>query len=190
MNGSKSKALLRKDLKDRLRIFTQEASLRIGAETLIVEHLFGLISGAGVVAGFNSLSDEPDLSRLYTTLPNSLAFPKLVDMSSDMQFTRVENYTSEVWGVSSLGFRHPSSHEEVPSDQIQYMLIPGIGFSKFGERLGRGKGFYDRYLQNFKGLKIGVCFDCQWSEAHLPTDSWDIKMDYIVTENKCVEIEE
>ncbi len=191
MGGSTSKTFLRKDLKDRLRVFTQVPTLKSAADAAIVSKVKSLITNStGIVAGFNSLSDEPDLSLLYTSLANPIVFPKLSETDSSLiQFTRVENYISEKWEVSSLGFKHPSSVQAVGADEITFMLVPGLGFSSRGERLGRGKGFYDRYLQNFKGLKVGVCFDCQWNEGHLPTDSWDIGMDYIVTETKCVKIE-
>lgn len=61
------------------------------------------------------------------------------------------------------------------------LIIPGLGFTPKGERLGRGKGYFDRYLENFKGLKIGLCFKVQLMDE-LPTDPHDQKMDWIVTE--------
>lgn len=197
-----TKALARKEFKERTRVFVQSPTLRAAAESCIVASVQTVIStltesvsttSAGsvpVIAGFNALSDEPDLSSFYHSASYALVFPKLVAMpdSEVMEFTPVENYAAEKWDVSSLGFRHPSSVETVPADAIHVMLIPGLGFSAQGERLGRGKGFYDRYLNNYKGFKIGVCFDCQMSETSLPTDSWDIKMDYIITETKRIDL--
>ena len=192
-----TKASVRKELKERVRLFVQVPTLRAAAEAGVVSSLQNLISNLTVseiaaasgassvcVSGFNALSDEPDLSSFYHSTSLSLVFPKLTSVDGVMEFTSVANYSSEKWEVSSLGFSHPTSVEVVPAASIQLMLIPGIGFSSSGDRLGRGKGFYDRYLQNFKGLKVGVCFDCQLSEASLPTDGWDIKMDYIITETK------
>lgn len=198
-----TKALARKELKERTRLFVQSPTLRAAAESRIVAAVQTVISTmtasdtdsaadtvSVAVAGFNALSDEPDLSLFYHSTSYSLVFPKLVAMpdSEVMEFTPVQNYSAEKWDVSSLGFRHPSSVEIAPADAIHVMLIPGLGFSAQGERLGRGKGFYDRYLNNYKGFKIGVCFDCQLSEVSLPTDSWDIKMDYIITETKCIDL--
>lgn len=193
-----SKADVRRELKERARVFFQVPTLRAAAQERIVSTVQTLIStltasdtASATIAGFNALSDEPDLSSFYHSTKCSLAFPKLVATSDAevMQFTAVKNYSAEKWDVSHLGFKHPTSIEVMPVDQIQFMLIPGLGFSAHGERLGRGKGFYDRYLSNYKGLKIGVCFDCQWSEVNLPTDSWDIKMDYIITETKCIKVQ-
>lgn len=194
-----TKGLVRKEFRERARLFVQSPALRSAADGLIVSRVRELVASLSpsssaaqslVVAGFNALSDEVDLSSFYHSTSHSLVFPRLLAFgdASDMEFTSVENYSAEKWEVSSLGFRHPSSVDVVPADAIQFMLIPGVAFSSVGERLGRGKGFYDRYLKNYKGFKIGVCFDCQISEVPLPTDSWDIKMDYIITETKCIDV--
>ena len=66
---------------------------------------------------------------------------------------------------------------------MDLILIPGLGFDKKGNRLGRGKGFYDDLLKNFKGTKIGVCHHFQLINE-IPIESWDIKMNYICTEKK------
>lgn len=67
------------------------------------------------------------------------------------------------------------------------LIIPALGWGIKGERLGRGGGFYDRYLSDFKGLKIGVGFEKQIIEQ-IPMDEHDIYMDLIVTENTIYKI--
>lgn len=67
------------------------------------------------------------------------------------------------------------------------LLIPGLGFSKTGDRLGRGKGYFDRYLENYNGLKIGLCFKVQLTDV-IPQDPHDIKMDWIVTEEGIIKL--
>ncbi|MBL7543472.1 MAG: 5-formyltetrahydrofolate cyclo-ligase [Bdellovibrionaceae bacterium] len=186
------KAEARKELKAKLKVFTSDTSFKASAEGRIVSQIKSLIVNSGaVVAGFVGMSSEPDLSALYSLSSYSFVFPKLISLGSgdEIQFMPVREYLSEPWNVSPLGFKHPSSNSVVPAEDIDVMLVPGLGFSAFGDRLGRGKGFYDRYLSRFNGLKIGICFDCQWTEQPLPTESWDIRMNYIITENRCVEIE-
>jgi 5-formyltetrahydrofolate cyclo-ligase len=65
------------------------------------------------------------------------------------------------------------------------ILIPGLVFTERGERLGRGKGFYDRYLSHYLGIKIGICFSEQL-EATLPSEKHDVTLDYIVTDRKII----
>lgn len=64
--------------------------------------------------------------------------------------------------------------------KIEVAVIPGMSFDKAGNRLGRGKGYYDRLLRKMPHLyKIGICFDFQKSDC-VPTEPTDIKMDIIV----------
>ena len=66
-------------------------------------------------------------------------------------------------------------------NNIELILVPGLAFDLLGGRLGYGKGFYDRFLEKTKAIKIGVSFQCQIYEK-LPLEKHDIKMNYILTE--------
>ena len=63
--------------------------------------------------------------------------------------------------------------------QIDLALIPGLAFDAQGHRLGRGKGYYDRFLAAFTGTTIGVCFDFQ-KVAEVPVDAHDIAVNRVV----------
>lgn len=193
LSGTNIKEDFRSYLKARLRLFTENAQNKLAAEAKIISQLESLLLSiksdpAKAIAGFNSLREEPNLSDWYSSQSGPLAFPKV--LSQAMEFVIVKNYKQIIWDLSPMGFRCPALGNPIRSDQIQAILVPGLGFSMFGERLGRGKGFYDKYLADFKGLKIGICFDCQWTEDHLPTDDWDIEMNYIITESKCIEVKD
>ena len=73
----------------------------------------------------------------------------------------------------------------IPLDDLDLVLVPGVAFNLGGHRLGRGKGFYDRLLQNFSGKKIGVAFDEQIVDA-LPVEENDVRMDLILTPSRCL----
>lgn len=64
-------------------------------------------------------------------------------------------------------------------DQIDLILVPGVGFNKKGIRLGRGKGYYDRFLPKLNAPKFGICYPCQIIED-IPTDKWDIPVDRVI----------
>lgn len=73
------------------------------------------------------------------------------------------------------------NYDEYKKDDI-LMLIPGVAFSKDGSRLGYGKGYYDYYLKDKPEIfKVGICFSMQITDS-LPTDSNDVLMDLVVTE--------
>lgn len=85
--------------------------------------------------------------------------------------------------VSTFNVPEPIGNE-IPADpkEIQVAVIPLIGFDKHGNRLGYGAGYYDRFLEKYPWLmKIGIGFACQETDA-VPTNRFDITMDYIVTE--------
>lgn len=87
------------------------------------------------------------------------------------------------FGSKILGPKE-NCEEVVPS----ILLIPGIAFNLKGERLGRGKGYFDRYLEGFRGLKVGIAFEIQLSEK-IPTDKNDQKLDWLITEKNIYKIE-
>lgn len=62
---------------------------------------------------------------------------------------------------------------------VDVALIPGVGFSPEGHRLGRGKGYYDRYLPSVDAFRIGVAFREQ-VVPDIPCDEWDVIMDIVI----------
>jgi 5-formyltetrahydrofolate cyclo-ligase len=71
----------------------------------------------------------------------------------------------------------------VPLNQLDLILVPGVGFDLSGRRLGRGKGYYDRLLTGVRGAKCGLAFEKQIVMA-IPAEPHDITLDYIVTPNR------
>jgi len=67
------------------------------------------------------------------------------------------------------------------------IIVPGVGFDPQGNRLGRGRGFYDRLLVDVNGIKCGIAFDRQVTES-IPTETHDARMDYIITPSRCLDI--
>ncbi len=75
-------------------------------------------------------------------------------------------------------------------EEIDLCIIPGIAFDKKGNRLGFGAGYYDRYLPrvNQKAKRIALAYECQLYDGTLPTDAYDLPMQYILTEKKMYQI--
>ncbi len=73
---------------------------------------------------------------------------------------------------------------KIPVTDTQVFLIPGLGFTKEGIRLGRGKGLYDKLLSKYStALKIGICANKNLLDE-IPMEEHDILMDYVLTENE------
>lgn len=84
----------------------------------------------------------------------------------------------------SHGIMEPDSLIDF-NGEVELGIIPGIAFDEHKNRLGRGKGYYDRFFSNNQSLKIGVCFDFQLLET-LPVLLHDVKMDKIVSPTRIV----
>ncbi len=69
--------------------------------------------------------------------------------------------------------------------RLDMIIVPGIGFDASGNRLGRGKGYYDRYLAMTDALKIGLAYDFQIADR-IPSEDNDIPVDIIITESRVV----
>ena len=74
--------------------------------------------------------------------------------------------------------------EVLAPDELDLVVVPLAAFGADCRRLGRGKGFYDRFLTRVKSgcLKVGLAFECQKSEE-LPEEGHDVKLDMVLTEN-------
>ena len=79
------------------------------------------------------------------------------------------------------GYAIPEPVGELFTDwgTIDLILVPGVAFDKSGNRLGRGKGYYDKVLKQTGAYKLGVCFDFQLVER-VPVEPHDVKMDRVV----------
>ncbi len=78
---------------------------------------------------------------------------------------------------------HPSK-TGTKNSPVDVILVPGVVFGRNGERMGYGKGYYDRFLEeNTQLLKIGICFELQMQPS-LPQHPWDVAMDLICTEHQ------
>ena len=69
----------------------------------------------------------------------------------------------------------------IPPDQIDLVLVPGLAFDRSGGRLGRGGGYYDRWLAGFSGITAALCRDGLLMEA-IPRLPHDLGVDLVITE--------
>jgi 5-formyltetrahydrofolate cyclo-ligase len=81
------------------------------------------------------------------------------------------------------GVREPLAGQPIPLEFIDLVLVPGLGFGPRGQRVGRGGGFYDRFLgqSSFQGVTCGVAFECQVLDD-LPMLPHDVALDMLVTD--------
>lgn len=103
---------------------------------------------------------------------------------SHYRIESLEELTINKWGVSE-----PESKQKkrVETGDLDLIIVPMVAGDTHNNRLGYGKGYYDRFLSGISATKTGVLFDVQLYENRLPTDKFDVQMDMIITESALVE---
>ncbi len=181
MNLSKSEA--RKSLKAKIAEFTPDIRLKKSRD--VSRNILGFLnsqnySSKGIIGGFAPMHDEVEWLLELDEFADRLAFPGTDENGAMIFFqTRFDDLiATRVFGVT---IKSPKTEASIVVPDL--LLVPGLGFSRKGERLGRGKGFYDKYLENFNGLKIGICTSEQILNE-IPTEDHDIKMDGLITDSE------
>lgn len=131
-----------------------------------------------------AIRNEPDLSFLMEEalrLGKKVFLPKV--QREDIFFYEIQDLKDCEIGAFSI--MEPKMQEMYKEDDASSLvLVPGIAFSTSGERIGFGKGFYDRFLGRHKNLmKIGICYD-SFISYKWKADTYDERMNLIVTDKK------
>lgn len=84
--------------------------------------------------------------------------------------------------LGAFHIEEPTGTNVIDSEDIELIVVPGVAYDKKGNRLGRGKGFYDRLLKTTGATKIGVGYEFQMIDE-IPTEPHDVKMNIIITQN-------
>jgi 5-formyltetrahydrofolate cyclo-ligase len=138
---------------------------------------------AGKVLAFMALEHEPDLTGLlhkYVGAGKTLALPRFDSAVGSYGAVRVTDPASQLV-PGKYGVLEPNADcSLLPLNELDLALVPGIGFSLNGCRLGRGKGYFDRMLCEVRGWICGVAFDWQVT-VEIPSEQHDIHVNSIVT---------
>jgi 5-formyltetrahydrofolate cyclo-ligase len=142
-------------------------------------------SAAHTIGIYAAQSSEPDLSGLLADSGKRFCFPRV--SGDEMAFHQCQTMDFLKLGPWKLLEPDPALCPVIPAPEIDLILIPGMAFTRGGGRLGRGGGFYDRFLTGVKphAIKVGVCFQVQLVDA-LPLEAHDHEVDRVVTEEQLV----
>jgi 5-formyltetrahydrofolate cyclo-ligase len=197
LNGIRTaKAALRREAREAVRALP--ASERALAAEKILEHLKGwpAFRDAKSIALFCATFEEVDTEPL---IRHALAEGKEVRLPyvvpgpgpGSLEFAVIRDYDRDLT-EGAFGILEPK--EEVRAAQgsaalgtlpePDLILIPGVAFDERGGRVGRGKGFYDRFLEGKDTVKAGLAFEAQILRKKLPLEAHDQLLDGLVTEQK------
>lgn len=89
--------------------------------------------------------------------------------------------------LGSFHIEEPTGNDVVDPSEIELMIIPAVAYDRSGNRLGRGKGFYDRLLGEVKATKIGVGYSFQLIDD-IPVEPHDVPVDIVITQDATIVI--
>lgn len=128
---------------------------------------------------YNSLPDEVSTSEMIKRWQETkrLCLPTTLS-SGDLEIREFNSATKLQRGAYGI---YESQGDLVDISEIELIIVPGVAFDRENNRLGRGKGYYDKLLKGSNAYKIGVAYSLQIVDC-IPTEQHDIKMDLIITE--------
>ena len=107
-------------------------------------------------------------------------FPKCI---SKTEMIAVKADSDGDFQKGRYGIFEPISDVPYPKEQIDLIIVPGLGFDKRKYRIGYGAGYYDRYLSDYSGITVGLCREELLTESVLP-DVYDVKLSFIATQKE------
>ena len=175
-----NKQTLRKEyLEIRKNIYNKELKSNIIFNKIINTKEY---QNAHTIALYKNLKSEVNTDKLIDyslNIGKEIVLPKVEN--NDLTFYKIDKQT--IFIKSNFGVFEPivDKTNYLAKEKISLIIVPGICFDQRGNRLGFGKGYYDRFLTNMKTTKIGICYKEQLLDS-IPIDSNDVKMDLIITD--------
>lgn len=170
---------LRKLIKERKKTFAPENAIVDSEKIFSQVESLPQFKEAEVVLAYWSLSDEVITHSfiLKWAGKKKIVLPIVIGETLELRaFNGVETLVTS----DSFGIQEPKTEVLVDPKEVDFAIIPGVAFDKKGNRLGRGKGFYDRFLNQTKAYKVAVGYDFQILDE-IPVSSFDVPVDIVIS---------
>ena len=140
------------------------------------------LQGKDTVLLYWGVGTEIDTAGLIETLlaqGRRVCLPKcLPDHAMEARLIRsAEDLEPDAYGIPAP----KDGCEAVDRDKLDLILVPGLCFDSRGSRLGQGGGYYDRYLEDYEGVTVGLCRE-DFFQINLPREPFDAWVRYVLTE--------
>lgn len=176
------KKAIRKEIKARKESAGPEKmtslSLAIQEQVLSLEEL----SKSKTILLYHSLPDEVGTSLLLEKLSSRASGDKRVVLPVvEGEYLLLKEYLPNNMEKGYRDIYEPAGEDCIDPSEIDLAIIPGVAFDCNCNRLGRGKGYYDRLIPFLNCRKIGLSFDFQITEG-IPCEEFDMPLDMVITE--------
>lgn len=182
------KNLVRQQMKETLsklsKPFYEDYSYKI-AQQLFEEEDWKLAKVVGITISKQPEVDTYQIIRKAWELGKQVVAPKCYPKERKLSFRLLMEF-SQLESVY-YGLLEPIEEqtEEMQADKIDLLIVPGLAYTREGYRLGFGGGYYDRYLSDFRGKTISLCFQSQ-VVSQFPIEKHDIPVSKIITNNEVI----
>jgi 5-formyltetrahydrofolate cyclo-ligase len=184
--GQSTKGAIRRHLRDTLAVMTEadRHAKSIAACTAITSS--AEFSLARVIMIYLTLPNELDTTSIALRAwqdNKNVVVPKVAWDQRRMLPVEITSLNSDNLTTTGPGVREPIAGTPIPVGDIDLVIVPGLGFTRDGHRIGRGMGFYDRFLAqtDFLGLSCGLAFEEQIIDQ-IPVLDHDIPLSMLVTD--------
>lgn len=172
------KRSVRQEVRRRIKLLDEEAKLLKSRKVFSDVEATELFGEVECIALFVAMWDEVPTAEVlerWRMMGKRVVVPRV-----EGDVMRYYDYHPDRMTVGAFGIIEPVGDVEVDAAAIDLMIVPARAFTPKGDRLGRGGGFYDKYmaLEGFRAVTYGVAFDCQMFEA-LPTDPHDVPVNAV-----------
>ncbi len=89
--------------------------------------------------------------------------------------------------LGAFNIEEPDGDDTADMADIDLVVVPGVAYDRRGNRIGRGKGYYDRLLRGTRATTIGVAYACQLCDDIEP-DDFDVPVHYVITEDEIIRV--
>jgi len=170
-------------LQERLQLSKEyvDRTSRLICRNLVETSLYQNSRSIALYHSFKNEIDTLDIFKRSVDLGKSVLFPRM--KNGVLIFSRVED-SCELILNDKYGIYEPDSRlPGVKNEDIDLFIVPGVAFDVRGNRLGYGKGYYDRTLASVPyGRVVGLCYRFQIFDF-IPTDVLDKRVDYLLSED-------
>jgi 5-formyltetrahydrofolate cyclo-ligase len=160
-------------------------------DKLIFDNLFNLVSkfdDVNTYLCYCSTDDEVDTRKIiskFFELKKTVAVPYCVNGDGLMDFYIIDSFDDLSAGMYNILEPDIAKCKKLTNFDNSIIIVPGMCFDKSCNRLGYGKGYYDRFLQKSSLISIGLCYNNLIVE-NVIVDAYDKKVNYIVTEESII----
>lgn len=148
-----------------------------------------LYNDCDTILCYASLEDEISTDRIIANALKDgkiVALPYCIDNEGNMEFYLINSLDD--LKIGTFGVREPDINKckKLSPNENALIIVPALCFDKRGYRIGYGKGYYDKYLQNHPLISVGLCYNSLVFNE-IPSSEYDAPVNYIITESQIID---